>query len=163
MNKKIITAGLIVILVVIGAISLFMNNRGTTTNIAPAVVSQTQTTSTTPPAPASSTVPLMQNTGALFSQYQYLNKAHEIFPTLAADTKAALGAFSYTKENLGNNTYRFTLTNNTEGYKGQSVVISGDQSAYFIERSSGDDSDSEDSVTADDFLVAVDAQGYILK
>ena len=74
-----------------------------------------------------------------------------------------MGAFGYTTEDLGNNTYRITLTNNAEGYVGQSVVVSGDQAVYFIELSGRDDTDTEDSGTADDFLLAVDAQGNILK
>ncbi len=164
MGKKIIVGVVIAILIVIGAVSLFMNNTGTA--VAPALSSagdQAQTASVQSAATVSNATPLMQSTGAPFSQYQYLSKAHEIFPTLAPDAKKALGAFGYTKEDLGNNTYRFTLTNNAEGYKGQSVVVGAGQSVYFVERSSGDDSDSEDSVTTDDFFVAVDAQGNILK
>lgn len=162
MNKKMIVAGIIGILVVIGVVSLLKNNSGSTTNPT-AAASQGQTVSLQSPTSASSTVPLMQSTGAPFSQYKYVSKAHEIFPTLGADTKATMGAFSYTKEDLGNNVYRFTLTNNAEGYTGQSVVVSGGQFVYFIEPSKGDDSASEDSITTDDFMVAVDAQGNILK
>ena len=99
----------------------------------------------------------------LFTQYKNYSKAHEIFPVLAADTKKALGAFSYTEVSLGNNTYRFTLTNGAEGYKGQSVVVTAGQSVYFIEPAAGDDSASEDSITTDDSLVAVNAQGYVLQ
>ncbi len=51
----------------------------------------------------------------------------------------------------------------TDGYQGQSVVVSSGQYMYFIESSTGDDSVSEDSITTDDSLVAVDAQGYVLK
>lgn len=163
MNKKMIVGGIIVVVVVIGAISLFRNNSGSAVTTAPTPVTQAQTAPAPSAALASSTVPLMQSTGALFSKYAYVSKAHEIFPTLGADTKAALGAFGYTKEDLGNNVYRFTLTNNAEGYQGQSVVVSGDQSVYFIERSTGDDSKTEDSSVNDDILVAVDAQGNILK
>lgn len=154
MNKKIIIVGVIVVLVIIGALSL-LNNSSTTTNNTPAVTGQTQV--------ASSTVSLMQSTRTLFSQDKYFTKAHEIFPTLAADTTKTLGAFSYTKESLGNNVYKITLTNNVEGYKGQSVTVGAGQSVYFIEASSGDDSATEDSGTRDDTLVAVDAQGYELK
>lgn len=152
--------GVIGVLAVIGVAVMFMKNSGSAISTASVAMSQTQTTST---VVASSTVPLMQNSGALFSQYKYFSKAHEIFPTLATGTVKALGAFSYTKEDLGNNVYRFTLTNNAEGYQGQSVVISGNQSVYFIEPSTGDDSATEDSITTDDSLVAVDAQGHILK
>ncbi len=105
----------------------------------------------------------MQSTGMLFTQYKNYAKAHEVFPTLGTDTKKAMGAFSYTQENLGNNTYRITLTNSAEDYQGQSVVVGEGQSVYFIEPSAGDDSASEDSITTDDSLVAVDAQGYILQ
>jgi hypothetical protein len=160
MNKKTVLLIIIGIVVLVGVVSLIMNNQGSATSPAPV---QTVTTPGTSTTAASSSVPLMQSTTQLFSQYQYFSKAHEIFPTLAADTVKTMGAFSFTKEDLGGNVYRFTLTNSNEGYQGQSVVVSGDQSVYFIERSSGDDSDTEDSSTQDDFLVAVDAQGYILQ
>ncbi len=167
MNKKTIAIGIIGIIVIIGAVSLYMNSLGTTVSQPSVVVNNTQpvvvANPSAAPAVSQNTVPLMQSTGALFSQYKYFSKAHEIFPTLAADAKAALGAFTYTKVSIGNNIYRFTLVNNAEGYKGQSVVVSGDQSVYFIEPAKGDDSASEDSITTDDSLLAVDAQGYILK
>ena len=154
MNKKIVVVGIVSIFIIIGII-LLLKNRGITTNITLIPGTQTQT--------SSSTTSLMQSTGMPFSQYAYYSKAYEIFPTLAVSTNSALGAFSYTKSNLGNNTYRFTLTDNIPGYTGQSVVVSGDQSVYFIERSPIDDKGSTDSFTADDFLIAVDAQGNILK
>ena len=155
MNKKIIIGAIVIALIVVGAISL-SHTSNTTTN-------QQQAVTNPSPVATSSTVPLMQSTGILFSQDKYFSKAHEIFPMLAADTTKALGAFSYTKEGLGNNVYKITLTNNTEGYQGQSVIMSAGQSVYFIESSSGDDSATEDSGTRDDTLVAVDAQGYELK
>ena len=163
MNKNMIAGGVIGVLVVVGVVWFFMNNPGATVSTAPAAVDRAQPASNSSSVVASSTIPLMQSTAALFSQYKYFSKSYEIFPTLVTGTVKALGAFSYTKENLGNNVYRFTLTNNAEGYHGQSVVVSGGQSVYFIEPSTGDDSASEDSVTTDDSLVAVDAQGYILK
>ena len=170
MNKKTIVIGIIGIIAIVGAVSLISNSNNsgiaavnTTPATTPPVTTQAQTVASSSPAAASSTTPLMQSTGALFTQYKNYSKAHEVFPTLAPDTKKALGAFSYTKEDLGNNTFRFTLTNNAEGYKGQSVVVSGSQSVYFIEPANGDDSASEDSITTDDSLVAVDAQGYVLK
>jgi len=155
MNKKIVL-GIIAVLVIVGAVSLYLNNSNVTTP-----PSTTQTTTQT--QATVSTVPLMQSTAEQFSQYKYFTKAHEIFPTLAADTTKALGAFSYSKEDLGNNVYRFTLTNSAEGYKGQSVVVGAGQSVYFIEPATGDDSATEDSITTDDILMAVDAQGNILK
>ena len=163
MNKKTVVIGIIVIIVIVGAASLLMNNSGTTVNTAPAVTTQTQATSTPSPVSSSSTVPLMQSTTALFTQYKNYSKAHENFPTLATSTKQAMGAFSYTETNLGNGTYKITLTNNAEDYSGQSVTVTTGQSVYFIEPSTGDDSASEDSITTDDSLVAVDAQGYILQ
>ena len=163
MNKKTIVIGIIVIIVIVGAVSLLMNNIGTTVNTPPATVTQTQATSTPAPVSSSSTVPLMQSTTALFTQYKNYTKAHEIFPTLATSTKQAMGAFSYTETSLGNGTYKITLTNNAEDYSGQSVTVTTGQSVYFIEPSTGDDSASEDSITTDDSLVAVDAQGYILQ
>ncbi|MDE1925090.1 MAG: hypothetical protein KGH79_02835 [Patescibacteria group bacterium] len=163
MSKQIIVLGVIGVLAVIGTVTLYMNNSGSAVSVASVAASQTQTTPNPASVAASSTAPFMQSTGALFSQYKYFSKSHEIFPTLATDTTKALGAFSYTKENLGNNIYRFTLTNSAEGYNGQSVVVSGDQSVYFVEPSTGDDSASEDSITTDDSLIAVDAQGHILK
>lgn len=150
-------------IVVVGAASLIMNNLGTTASTAPVAVTQAQTVPNPSPTSSSSTVPLMQSTTALFSQYKYFGKSHEVFPTLGADTKKAMGAFSYTQVPIGNGVYRITLTNSAEGYSGQSVVVSSDQSVYFIEPATGDDSASEDSITTDDSLVAVSAQGYILK
>lgn len=164
MNKTLLVFGLIGILAIAGAIA-FLTNTGATTvvNTTPAAVSAAQVT---PPAQAttsSGTAPQIQSTGQLFSQYQYASKAHELYPTPAADAKTALGAFSYTKTNIGGGSYRFTLTNSAEGFKGQSVVVGPGQTLYFIEPSRGDDSGTEDSITTDDFFVVVDAEGHILK
>jgi hypothetical protein len=170
MNKNMIVIGAVIVLVGIGGVSLYINhnNSNTASNAATtntAVVTQPVQTSPATVAAATTAlaVPLMQSTGQKFSQYAYVSKAHEVYPTLAADTTKALGAFSFAKTSLGNGEYRITLTNNAEGYKGQSVVVGAGQSVYFIERSTGDDSAAEDSVTTDDILVAVDAQGNILK
>ncbi len=166
MNKKTIVMGVIAVLVVVAGVSLYINNPGTSTGTARVAVTQTQATANPLPAAAASavsSVPLMQSTGQQFSQYKYFTKAHEIYPALAADTKTALGAFSYSKQDLGGGVYKFTLTNDAEGYKGQSVTVGPGQSVYFIEPATGDDSASEDSITTDDSLVAVDAQGSILK
>ncbi len=167
MNKKTIALGIIVVLVIVAGVSLYINNSNTTPNTTASVaaVAVTQTANPVPVAASDSapTVPLMQSSGQQFSQYKYFSKAHEVYPTLAADTKAALGAFSYSQQDLGGGTYKFTLTNNAEGYKGQSVTVGPGQSVYFIEPATGDDSATEDSITTDDSLVAVDAQGNILK
>ena len=160
MNMKTIIAGVIGVLVIAGGVSVL--NHGTAST-PPAAAAAAPVVSNAAPVSASSTVPLMQSTGALFSQYQNASKAHEIFPTPSADIVQTMGAFGYTKESLGNNIYRITLTNSAEGYVGQSVVVSGDQSVYFVELSARDDTASEDSFTKDDFLMAVDAQGNILK
>lgn len=165
MNKTLLVSGLIVALVVVGGVVFLSNTAGTVVvNNTPAAVSAAQGTPTAQQATASSsTAPQTQSNGTLFSQYQYASKAHELYPTLAADAKTALGAFSYTKTNLGGGSYRFTLTNSAEGFKGQSVVVGPGQTLYFIEPSRGDDSGTEDSITTDDFFVVVDAQGHILK
>lgn len=166
MNKSTVVGGIIGVIVVIGGVSLLENNKSATTvSVQPVSVVPQRTPAASNPAPVAvtNTAPLMQSTGAQFSQYKYFSKSHQIFPTLAADTKKALGAFNYKQEDLGNNVYRFTLTNDAEGYKGQSVIVGGGQSVYFIEPANGDDSASEDSITTDDSLVAVDVQGNILK
>ena len=166
MNKKTTIAIVIGIIIIICVVLLFRNNSSENiegiesgANVAPVQAP----INPSPVAVSSVTAPLIESTGELFSQYKYYSKAHEIFPTLATDTKKALGAFSYTKKDLGNNVYQFTLTNNAEGYKGQSVTVSSGQSVYFIEPFTGDDSATEDSGTTDDILMAVNAQGYILK
>jgi hypothetical protein len=161
MNKKIMVLAAIGILAVIGLISLYINN-SSIPGTRPASATGNQIQATGNPSTATAISP-MQSTGMQFSQNKYFSKSHEIFPTLAADAGKALGAFSYAKEDLGNGIYRFTLTNNAEGYKGQSVTVSTGQSVYFIEPATGDDSASEDSITTDDILMAVDAQGMILK
>ena len=163
MNKKIMIVGVVGVLAGIGVIAFFINRNQTTVSTVSTAVGQNQTASVASSASNTNTVPLMQSTGALFSQYKYFSKAHEVFSTLAADTKTAMGAFSYTKTDLGNGTYQITLTNNAEDYKGQSVFVGAGQSVYFIEPFKSDDSASEDSITTDDSLVVVDAQGYILK
>lgn len=168
MNKKLLVSGIVVALVLVGGVSLVLHKSSSAMASAVPVVTDTVQTVQTPTArvPAvqsTSSVPLMQSTAQLFSQYKYTSKAHEVFPTLATGTKAALGAFGYSKTSLGGGAYRFTLTNNAEGYKGQSVVVGAGQTLYFIEPSQGDDSASEDSITTDDFFVVVDAQGHILK
>ena len=168
MNKTTIVIGLIAVLVIIGGVSFYLNRQSATTaNTQVAAVQDSSTGSVTTTVTTSTTttsgVPLMQSTGQPFAQYAYVSSAHEIFPTPAADATKALGAFSFSKTDLGGGAFRITLTNSNEGYKGQSVVVGSGQTVYFIERSTGDDSDAEDSVTTDDILVAVDAQGNILK
>lgn len=151
MNKSILI--IIAVLVLIGAVWFFKGSGMPASNGSPAAETAT----------SSAAMPSTGSTSEAFSAYQYAANAHQIFPTLAADTKKAMGAFGYTKEDLGNNTFRITLTNSKAGFVGQSVTVTGDQSVYFIERSSGDDTDTEDSYTADDFLIAVDASGNIVK
>jgi hypothetical protein len=169
MNTKSVVFGVVALIVIVGAVSIFMNNSRAATSPVPAPIVQTsqearsQTLATTSTIMATSTAPLMQSTSQPFTQYKYFSKAHEIFPTLAVDTKKAMGAFTYKQENLGDNIYRITLVNNAEGYNGQSVTVTSGQSVYFIEPALGDDGASEDSITTDDSLVAVDAQGSILK
>lgn len=167
MNKKTLVLSALVIVVIIGIVSVVANNSSTTVTTQPSaaihVPSQSAPSAAATVTASSSSVPLMQSTGVAFASYKYYNKAHQVFPALASDTIKAMGAFSYTKTDLGNNTYRITLVNGAEGFQGQSVTVSGDQSVYFIEPSLGDDSASEDSVITDDFLVAVDVQGNILK
>jgi hypothetical protein len=152
MNKTLLAWSIVGVLVIGGAALFSGHDEDMPRRIAPNPT----------PISASSTA-LMQSTGTLLSQSQYASKVHEVFPTLGADTKKTMGAFGYTTEDLGNNLYRITLTNNAEGYQGQSVVVSSGQSVYFVELSARDDTDTEDAGTADDFLLAVDAQGNILK
>ena len=149
MNKKVLVWGVIAVVVVIAGVSFDMNSSTDTVN---------SSSTARVVATAQSASPAM-----LFSQYPYANKSFEVFPTPVATAAKALGAFSITKTSLGNNTFKVTLANSAEGSVQQSVTVTGDQKVYFIERSSGDDSASEDSVTTDDMLVAVDAQGNILK
>ncbi|MDE2030752.1 MAG: hypothetical protein KGI58_00630 [Patescibacteria group bacterium] len=164
MNKKIIIGSVLGIIIII----LFINHRSkVNTTPTPAVATTTQA-STNPQvasssASSSSVPPLMQSTNQLFSKYKYKAQSYELFPLLSPNAKKALGAFTYTKTDLGNDMYKFTLVNKAEGYKGQSVTVSGDQFVYFVEPSKADDSVYEDSVTTDDVLIAVDAQDYILK
>ncbi|MDR3572157.1 MAG: hypothetical protein P4L81_08325 [Candidatus Pacebacteria bacterium] len=165
MNKKGIVVVIIGIIVLVGIASLLLSSFGSTssTSATTSTQTQTQTQASTTASVSSSTVPLMSSTGVLFTQYKNYSKAHEIFPTLASDTKKAMGAFGYTQTDLGNNTYKITLTNKAENYSGQSVIVTAGQSVYFIEPATGDDSATEDSITTDDSLVAVDAQGYMLQ
>ena len=167
--KKAIIYVVVLVVAVIGIYYIINNNPSNGTSVNTSLVlnnsQQAPKTSTAviPGSTSPGTVPLMQSSGILFSQYKYYKKAYEIFPTKNPDAQKALGAFTYTKKTLGTNVYQFALTNNAEGYKGKSVVVSGDQTVYFIEPALGDDSISEDSFTTDDILIAVDAQGYILK
>ncbi len=161
MNIKIVGAGVIGVIAIVGVVSM-LHSRGIASTMT-AALTEAQTTNNQSPISASSTASLMQSTGALFSQYRYVSKAYEIFPTLGTSTVKMMGAFGYTKEVLGNNMYRITLTNNAGGYQGESVIVSGDQSVYFIELARRDDSISGDAFPKDDTLIAVDAQGYILQ
>ena len=165
MNKKVLVLGIIAVVVIIAGVSFYMNSSTGVTNPAPTgpAVPGTQPVSPTTTSNASTAKSAMTSTGQLFSQYPYANKSFEVFPTSVATAAKALGAFSITQTSLGNNTYKVILANSAEGSVQQSVTVTGDQKVYFIERSSGDDSATEDSVTTDDILVAVDAQGTILK
>jgi hypothetical protein len=183
MDKKIILVAGLVLLVVFGGAYFYMNTKSTApASVAEVVTPVTQPTPSTPPieavattsaeaipevatttVKASSSVSLMVSTNNAFAQYQYASKAHEIFPVTATDLKTTMGAFSFSKVMIAPNVYKITLTNSAEGYKGQSVTVSSDQKVYFIERSTADDAPHEDSATADDMFIAVDAQGNILK
>jgi len=114
-------------------------------------------------AAATSSEALMQSTGVVFAQSADYKYAHEIYPAQAADATKTLGAFSFSTINRGGGIVQVTLTNGAEGYLGQSVVVGPGQTIYFVEKSSRDDTDQEDSSTRDDYLVAVDAQGMVLQ
>lgn len=163
MNNNTLIITVIVILVVIGGIWLFGSGSAMPQQSAQTEATSSSETATSSTAAASSSA-LMQSTGEPFSKYAYIKSAHQVFPKESADLKKTMGPFGYTKEDLGNNTFRITPTlTNRQGYVGQSVTVTGDQSVYFIERSPADDTDTEDSFTTDDFLIAVDANGNILK
>jgi hypothetical protein len=148
----------VVLIVIVAAYALW--NQNTAPAAAPATSpAPTQTTATN----TTSGAPLMQSTGVAFSSSPDYARSHEVYPTMASDAKQALSAFSITTKDLGSGATQVTLTNGAEGYQGQSVVVGPGQSVYFIEKSTGDDSDTEDSSTRDDYLLAVDAQGNMLK
>lgn len=147
-------------IVLVGIISI-MHQSTPATAITASATAATQTQQT--PTPATSTASVMQSTNTAFASSPEYAHAHEVFPTAASDLKTALGAFTFSKTNLGNNQTKITLANGAEGYKGQSVTVVPGQKVYFVEKSRGDDSDAEDSFTKDDYLVAVDAQGNVLQ
>jgi len=163
MSKNTVIWGAVGLVVIIGAVSLFIQGSSTPDDVRTIAPNPTPVATTSTPITTSSAAGPMQSTGVLFTSYKNYTKAHEIYPTLASDTKAALGAFSYTEVNLGNGTYKISLTNNAEGYVGPSVTVATGQSVYFIEPANRDDSATEDSITTDDSLVAVDAEGYMLQ
>ncbi len=115
------------------------------------------------PASTSAAAAPMQSTGKLFVQSADYNYAHKVYPIPSADAAQALGAFSVATSSAGNGATRVTLTNGAEGYSDQSVIVLPGQTVYFVERSSRDDTATEDSGTRDDYLVAVDAQGMVLQ
>ena len=155
---------IVVFVLVIIAIAVYVMVTRSASSTAPAPAA---TTNVAPAQSASSSLPagvtLMQSTGVPFASSADYASSHELYPIEAADAKVALGAFSFTTKDLGGGVTQVTLTNGTEGYQGQSVVVGQGQSVYFIEKSTRDDSPTEDSGTKDDYLVAVDAQGTILQ
>jgi hypothetical protein len=170
MKKSYIVVAIIVLVLIIGAISLYSKVSTTqvasvpaVTTTAPSSNTASQTTTTTTVTSATLPYPLMQSTGQQFAQSTDAPQSHEIYPVLASDTVKTMGAFSYKTTDLGSNEYKITLLNSSEGYTAQSVIVTTGQKVYFYEKATGDDSASEDSVTTDDKLIAVDASGNILK
>lgn len=181
--KKYIIGGILGLLALVGIFQLFNSSGGSVAITPPANSQQTAQVSAntgsdfaTTAGPASTTAPaapatgataaagLMKSTSQLFTASPDYSYAYRIFPTMVSDqAKQALDGFDMKTENLGNNTFRVTLTAKNNNYKSQTLTVSGDQKIYFVETSWGDDEPSADYALRDDYAVAVDTQGYILQ
>jgi hypothetical protein len=164
MNKKIIIA-VIIIVIIIGA-WMFWSNQGTTNtaNYGTTQNSVTENTNQSVGTSTNTTVTLMVSTGQLFSSSQFFRNAYEVYPTLdPTNGSRALSGFAIQTQNLGSGATHVTLVAKQVSYHTQSFIIGSGQTLYFIERSFGDDSNDQDINYGDDSGIAVDARGYILQ
>jgi hypothetical protein len=94
------------------------------------------------------------------SMFQY---AYQIFPGPISDqTKNAMAGFMTTSKTLPDGSTQITMTATNPEYKNQQYSVKPGYVLYFIEKSPGDDSASEntDRYLPDDTAVLVDPQGY---
>lgn len=106
----------------------------------------------------------MQSTSQLFSDTADFQSAYLIWPGApSADAQTALDGFNLNSQNLGNNVYKIILTATDRNYHNQSFAVAGNDKIYFVEYSLGDDAPGRDYALGDDYAVAVDSNGYILK
>lgn len=164
MNKKILITLLIVVIVVLAIVFVAMgNNRNSVVNT-PVTSSDSDASSTgSLNEIASASTSPMQSTGQLFSASKDFSKAYLIYPTTDAGTAKALAGFAVRTKDLGNGTTQVSLASKTQNDEVQYFTVSAGQKVYFVEKSFGDDSLDNDRFLGDDYGVAVDANGFILK
>ena len=176
MNNRYKVILFVIFLVVLGGIVLAVENKKSNKsedNNLSAVSSATTTVATTTDSDASApaitnetvstNTAAMQSTNQLFSQSPDYSKAYLIYPTENAAAKKALTGFDITIKDLGNGTTQVSLPTKTQTDEVQSFIVSKGQKVYFVEKSMGDDSLGTDRNYSDDYGVAVDSSGYILK
>ncbi|MFA6463376.1 MAG: hypothetical protein WCV55_00015 [Candidatus Paceibacterota bacterium] len=121
----------------------------------------TQATST---KPTSTSTSIMQSTDQLFAESPDYDKAYLIYPTANASAKKALAGFNFVVTKSENNdVIEISLTSKTQSDQTQSFKIIPGQKIYFVEKSFSDDSVDVDKNYSDDYIVAVDEKGFILK
>ncbi|MEI8337526.1 MAG: hypothetical protein WCF92_00065 [bacterium] len=133
------------------------------TTILPTATTTTQINSTTTNEIVSTTTTALQSTNELFSKSSDYANAYLIYPTINKTAKKSISNFNLVTKDLGNENFEITLTSKTQSDLTQSITITKNQKVYFIEKSPVDDTVTEDKNISDDFLVAVDEKGFILK
>jgi hypothetical protein len=101
----------------------------------------------------------------LFKDSPSFAKAYQIFPgPLSDQAKLAMTGFMTKTESQMDGSVVVTMTATNTEYKNQQYTVKPGYSLYFIEKSLGDDSASEntDRFLPDDMAVLVDAQGYVV-
>ncbi len=119
--------------------------------------------STTTDKTASTSTLVLKSTDQLFKESPDYNKSYLVYPTENASAKKAIANFNLVTKDLGNEAFEITLTSKTQNEILQSFNITKGQKVYFVEKSLTDDTSDSDKNSGDDYLVAVDTKGYILK
>ncbi len=148
--KKSYLVGIIVVVVVIGAVVVLKNYN---------VGGQPLGSASNTPTASTDSSGKVKFTDTDNAQYAYLIST-DAYDT---QTQAALSGFTVDKKTQPDGSMSVTLTAHKAGYVSQSYTVMPGEKLYFIERSLGDDGDNDDATLADDHAVLVDANGYVVQ
>jgi hypothetical protein len=101
-----------------------------------------------------------------FQDSPLASKAFLIYPgVLSTEAKQAIAGFKIDSQIQADGSAIISLTSSNPGYTDQQVTVKSGYSLYFIEKSSGDDSPTNDTdqTTIDDKTVLVDPAGFIVQ
>jgi len=119
-----------------------------------------------PPSTASRNSTNITPTLQKFQDSPLASSAFQIFPgPLSDQAKQAIIGFNIDTKTQADGTVLVSLTSTNPEYKNQQVSVKPNYIVYFIEKSSGDDSptDNSDRNLGDDSIVLVDPDGFIVQ